>query len=444
MKNIKLIIGSIALTIAVASCTKTVDDVRPVDLIEAETAITDSVNVERAVLGVYSGLQSGNYYGQVWIAYQDLYTDGIAFSGSFTTHGEIRDKNINPSNLQINNTWQTIYNTIGRANYVIEEAAKVPLLPATLNRVMGEVRFVRALCYFDLVKVFGGVPLVTKPTKTKDIIDMSPRASVADVYNQIIADLQFAETNLPASIASSPTTRSSRWAAKALLARVYLQKGDHALAAAKATEVINSGVYQLQSNFADIFIRENSAETIFAVNFTINDQNGLAAATNPAVGGQKFYASASLEAAYAANDQRKAATVRVISGRRTMAKYFRFASSDDDVQVLRLAEMFLIRAEALARQGVAANAPSAQVIQDINTIRARAGLAAAAPLTNTAALTEILLQRRLEFAHEGHRFADLQRFGGPFTGASAFRNLWPIPTLQRQYNPSLTQNPGYN
>jgi hypothetical protein len=200
----------------------------------------------------------------------------------------------------------------------------------------------------------------------------------------------------------------------------------------------------LQASYADIFIRENSTETIFAVNFTINDQNGLAASTNPSVGGQKFYASANLEAAYSANDQRLPATIRVISGRRTMAKYFRFASSDDDVQVLRLADMYLVRAEALARQGNAIAVPSVQVIEDINRIRTRAGLTAVTPLTNTSALTEILLQRRLEFAHEGHRFFDLQRFGGAFTGTNAFRNLWPIPTLQIQYNPNLTQNSGYN
>jgi tetratricopeptide (TPR) repeat protein len=444
MKSLKITIAATLLAACViTSCTKTVDDIAPVNLIDENAAVTDSVTVERSILGTYSALQSGNYYGLSYLMYQDLYADNITFSGTFTTHAEFAAKTINASNLQVLSTWGSIYTAIGRANWLLSKIDAVPILDATKNRYKGEARFVRALAYFDLVKVFGGVPLVLTPTTTKEAVNFAPRATEAQVYDQIIADLQFAEANIPTTLTAQ--TRATVRGARALLARVYLQRGDYANAYAKADQVITGNGAPLQQSYSDIFVRENTTETIFAVNYTINDQNGLSAATNPAVGGQKFYASANLDNSFLANDVRKAGTVRVVSGVRTMNKYPNFASSDNDVQVLRTAELYLIRAEAAARQGVQAAPASPQVISDINMIRVRAGLTPiiVGTMTNAQALTEILNQRRWEFAHEGLRFMDLKRYGLAYTGANAYKNLWPIPTTERQNNPALTQNPGY-
>ncbi|MCU0444335.1 MAG: RagB/SusD family nutrient uptake outer membrane protein [Microscillaceae bacterium] len=437
-------------------------DVDPTTSIEGTDAVVDSISVERSMIGIYSGIQSGNYYGLRYMFYQDTYTDLLAHSGTFTTDQEISNRALNPTNLQIANTWATMYDIINRANTLIKRIETVPLTTTTKNRYIAEARFIRALVYFDLVKVFGGVPLHLDPTRFIEEIKNLPRSTESEVYNQVIQDLQFAEANLSSNAGALGATgfgsrpnRAASLAASALLARVYLQRGDNANAFLKADQVIVSGQYASGTMipFPDIFTREKTNEAIFELDFTLNDQNGLAVASDPTTGGQKFYYRTafynSFVASAGAGDARFAASARRIGTRNSVVKYFRLASGDDNVPILRIAEMFLIRAEATARQGVATDAPVAQVINDINKIRNRAGLANANPTTNSAALTEILTQRGFEFAAEGHRFADLKRYGilgvviPALGGTNDFRALWPIPFQQLTNNPTLTQNTGY-
>jgi hypothetical protein len=432
-------------------------EVEPTTEIDGTTAVVDSISVERAALGAYTSLQSNDYYGLRYMFYQDTYTDLLQHAGSFTTDQQVSARVIQPSNLQIRTTWGRIYTTINRANFVIKEIEKVKILPLTKTRYIAEMRFLRALCYFDLVKVFGGVPLHTEATIAIPDIKNLARATEADIYKQIVDDLIFAETNLTTAAGARGATgignrplRGSSLAATALLARVYLQQGDNVQAAAKANQVITSNQYALQASFANIFLQEKTTESIFEIDFTINDQNGLATASDPATGGQKFYYRTAFYNAFvatgAAGDSRFAASVLRSGTRNRVVKYFRTGSNDDNVPVLRLAEMFLIRAEATARQGVATAAPDAQVIADINRIRTRAGLQTVNPTSNASALTEILNQRGFEFAGEGHRFADLKRYGlsaNLFRPGESFRNLWPIPLQEIENNRALVQNPGY-
>src|SRR5690554_6122027 len=194
---------------------------------------------------------------------------------------------------------------------------------------------------------------------------------------------------------------------------------------------------------------------ILVLDFTNNDQNSLSVSSDPSTSGQKFYVRDDFAALFAASaaegDTRAEASISKVGEINRVQKYFRSASNDDDVPLIRLAEMHLIRAEANARQAAANAAPATSVLADINTIRTRAELpaltAAADLLTNAAALEEILLQRRLEFAFEGHRFADLKRFGQAeplFGPTEAYRVLWPIPFVQIEVNTNLVQNPGYS
>ncbi len=453
MKKILLFITGAFL---LASCEDMVE-VDPVSSIDAETAVVDSISVDRSALGVYSTLQSSDYYGWRYLLYQDTYADNLQHSGSFTTDAEFSNRKLNPSNGQLASTWSIIYTAINRANTLLQRIDAVPMLEVNKNRYRAEMRLLRALCYFDLVKVFGGVPLSLTATTSVETIKNLPRSTEAQVYDQIITDLLFAENNLgnsAAPIAKRPN-RASGYTASALLSRVYLQRGDNANAEASANKVIASNAYTLQPSYSTIFSNENTTESLLELDFSINDQNSLATASNPLVGGQKFYVRSAfytLMSTAATNGDRRA---QFSAGRNPGSttnrnlKYFRLTSNDDNVPIIRLAEMYLTRAEARARQGAAGLSASAAVISDINVIRARAGLTAIVlPITNAEALTEILTQRRIEFAFEGQRFADLKRFGLAastlFPAAEAYRVLWPIPLAQITTSSSvLTQNPGY-
>lgn len=452
MKRYSIILLT-ALGLATFSGCDDVLDVEPTTAIEAEGAISDFTTLQRAALGAYSAMQSTNYYGLRYLLYQGVYADNLEHRGTFTTDREVTARNINASNLQIANTWATIYTVINRANLVLRSADQLTnLTDAQRNRIKGEMLFLRGLAYFDLVKVFGGVPTPLTPTTEISEIQSLPRSTESQVYDLIINDLNQAETLLQGI--NSPKTRATSSAATALLARVHLQRGNNALAEAKANQVITSNRFALEQDFRNIFATEGGSEIIFEVDFTLNDQNGLGSASNPATPGQKFYlregAYNALQTSAQNGDKRFAATTTIQSSRRRLIKYEDVVNNADNVPVIRLAEMYLIRAEARARQGVASAPASPQVIADINQIRTRAGLPPVLVLTNAQALTEILEQRRLEFIGEGLRFIDLKRYNLTcerlgFCAATneTFRNLWPIPLQQIEVNSSLTQNPGY-
>ncbi|GAB3203793.1 hypothetical protein ABID22_002014 [Pontibacter aydingkolensis] len=454
MKKYSIILLT-ALSFGTFTACDDVLDVEPTTAIEAEGAVVDFTTLNRSALGVYSIMQSTNYYGLRYLMYQDVYTDNLAHTGTFTTDREVSSRRINASNLQLSSTWATMYSTINRANIVLRDADRLTnITDAQRSQIKGEMLFIRGLVHFDLVKVFGAVPYVSTPTTTIEEIQFLGKTPVAQVYDAVVADLQQAETLLGTAARRDPR-RASGLAAAALLARVQLQRGNNAAAEAKANQVIESGLFALQSNFADLYTNEgiSNTESIFELDFTLNDANGLGSASDPTSAGQKFYlrteAYNTLAASANNGDKRFAATTRIQNSRRRLLKYEDIANNADNVIIIRLAEMYLIRAEARARQSIGALPADPQVIADINRIRTRAGLQPVLTLTNNQALTEILQQRRLEFIGEGLRFMDLKRYNLTcevlgFCDDEAFRNLWPIPLQQLEVNPALEpQNPGY-
>lgn len=429
-------------------------DIEPTTGVDSEESITDEVSLNRAALGTYSAMQDFDYYGLRYLLYQDVYADNMQHRGTFTTDVEVSTRNIRASNLQLASTWSGIYTTINRANIVIRGAEELEDLDEeTRNRYIAEMRFIRALAHFDLLRVFGGVPVITTPTTTIPEVQNVGRSSEAEVYDAVIDDLLFAEENLGDAISNAPY-RASSLAATALLARVFLQQGNNAAAEASANTVIESEQFTLLDNFGDLWVREGNSESIFELNFTPFDANGLGSASDPRTGGQKFYLRQAFFNEFAASaeqgDVRFDQTTRFERNRNRLLKYEDVAENADNVPIIRLAEMYLIRAEARARQGAPLAPAPLQVINDINMIRERAGLAPVLVLTNAQALEEILEQRRFEFVGEGMRFMDLKRYdltcellGFCEDEGEAFRNLWPIPLQQIEVNPELEQNPGY-
>ncbi len=307
---------------------------------------------------------------------------------------------------------------------------------------MAELYFIRALNHFNLTNYFGAIPIKTTPTIGVDKVNV-PRDNVGAVYSQIITDLKFAAEHLPASAARK--IRASRQAANALLARVYLYQKDYPNAIAAATEVINNGGYTLLANYADVFAGDESAESIFEIDFTALNRNRIAEYNFPLVlnGRREVAPAEELISKYTANDARLAATIAFTGTTPYVIKYDDLSTGSDNVIVIRLADLYLIRAEAAARSG----GDVAMIQADLNAIRSRAHLPAVTATAYADLLTAIEAERRLEFAFEGHRWFDLVRTGRAvdvlLTVTNENQTLFPIPLSEIITNSQMRQNPGY-
>jgi starch-binding outer membrane protein, SusD/RagB family len=435
---------AVAAAVLLAACDSPLVT-EPTASIDSETALTTKRGIQLGLNGAYRSLQTGQaYYDRDLVAYPDLYADNLDFTGTFQTDREVSLRNVATNNGNVLGTWTQGYVGINRANNVLDAIPNVGELTADeASRYRGEALFVRALHYYRLVRWFGDVPLVLEPSRGVGEQSLVERAPRAEVLARIITDLEEAAPLLPAGRVNGKATRG---AANALLARVYLEDGKYAQARDKATLVIGSGNYSLVSNYGDIFSQKNSAESIFELQYTLNHGNSNAFWFFPQeLGGRwGFSPTAELYGLYGPTDERRDASIGVTANKRYIRKFFRIANEDDNLVELRLAEMYLIRAEANARL----NAGALTVLGDINTVRDRAG---ATPLllevlgTQQQQLDAVLLERRLELAFEGHRFFDLRRHGKAqqVLNITADRLLFPVPQAERDVNSKLSQNPGY-
>lgn len=434
--------GWVAAVALLAACDSPLDT-SPTDSIDAETALSTARGVELALTGAYRSTQSGSLFGNVEMTYPDLYADNLDYTGTFDTDREVALRQLNSDNTQILDTWEEAYDGINRVNGLLEAIPNVSELSSSQQTTYrGEALFIRALLYSVLARYHGDVPLVLTASRGVSSESLVTRTPVAEVREQIIADLAEAATLLPATLVQG---RATQYAANALAARVNLDAGNYTEARDLATSVID-GPFDLVDDYQTIWTTKNSDEAIFELQFRVGNTNSLAYWYFPqTLGGRLGYApTAEYYSAFSPGDERRDATIKVTEdGQRYAAKYFRVAAEDDNVVVLRLAEMYLIRAEANAQLG----APAATVRADINMVRNRAGVA---DLPDTVVSEEDLLmaildERRLEFGYEGQRFFDLRRLGmaQSVLGLNAERLLWPIPQAEREVNPSLTQNPGY-
>ena len=437
----------LAAATLLAACNSPLD-VDPTASIDSETALSTPRGIELGLNGAYSSLQSGNLYGQEEMVFPDLYADNLDFSGTFQTHREFGLRNVTTTNGAILNHWAQAYDGINIANNILDAVETVTLTPAQHDQFRGEALFIRALNYSILVKYFGDVPLVLTPARGVGEESLVSRSPAADVNAQIVTDLTEAATLLAPDRNHG---RATQGAAQALLARVYLETGNNAGARDMATAVITNTEYDLNANFASNWATKNSEESIFELQYSINDGNNQSFWFYPqALGGRWGYTpSLNLFNAFEAGDARRDVSIQVAGAGacptapcRYADKYFRVATSDDNVVVLRLAEMYLIRAEANARLGAA----DQTVRDDLDILRNRAGLAdLATTVTGAALMNAILQERRVELAFEGHRFFDLKRFGVAQTVLSLApdRLLFPIPQGEIDVNINLSQNPGY-
>ncbi len=243
-----------------SSCNKALD-LKPFQSIDQSQALLTSSDVQITLVGAYNKMSNGNLYGGNIFLQPDLMATQniIQWSGTFQGLTQMVTQTIPINNVFVDSTWTAGYSVINSVNNVLSALDKVDA--ADKDRVEGEAKFIRGMTYFDLVRMFGrsyndgdpatdlGVPIVLTPTRSVNSSSFVSRATVAQVYQQAISDLTTAESKLPADNSFYADQNS----ASAILARLYLQKGDYPNAAMEANKVINSGKYQLNANYADEF-----------------------------------------------------------------------------------------------------------------------------------------------------------------------------------------------
>lgn len=446
MKNVIIIV---LLAIFAGSCELL--DVKPQQSIDADMAINSKADLERAINGCYDAFQAVGYYGRNFIIVNDLAADNLNWTGTTVDYRQFEENNLTANNTIIDGIWTAIYSAVNRTNIVYGKVDGVEgLTEDEQNKYKGELLFMRGLAYFDLIRLFGGVPLRTQAVAGPGDVHLA-RSSASEVYAQIISDLRLAEQWLSSSVRTP--ARAHKNAATALLAKVYLSRyplsnltTDLDSAVFYATEVIQSGFFQLD-DFGKLFPANLSAESIFEIDFNLQDFNRLAQYMLPnSLGGRKEVTPAEdFESLFETGDERKAVTILSATDGKYCGKYLDVAGGSDNVYVLRLAEMYLIRAEA----NNLLNLGAPVVLPDIHTIRYRAGLTAPLSITtqNQLALA-IEKERQLEFAFEGHRWHDIVRTNRAIqikpSVVSVNQYLFPIPLSEMLSNNLIgNQNPGY-
>lgn len=445
------VLGVIAAAAVLAGCDDPLNPT-PQQSLPQQEALDSPEEISVAANAMYDAFQAcdGGFCRNL-ILFPDLYADNLSFTGTYASDSEVARRDIRASNTALPGLWGTAYDAVNRANNVLAAVAATPALSdAEAARFEGEARFVRALGYMTLVNLFGGVPIVTEPTweVTEDV--NVARSTAGEVWALIESDLNSAVTLLPSSLAGRDRATSD--AARALLARAHLYQREWTQARALADTVIsNTGRFELLDDYADVFRTEQTAEAILELPFTINDSNALGFWFAPrGLGGRRGIApTASLRSSLGDPQDERAALAAAFAGSTSYGnKYEQIGGGDDDVIVLRLAEMYLIRAEANARLGNLDDA-----IEDVNRIRDRAGVEDLPAEVDEQAevLVAVLEERRRELFYEGHRFYDLRRFGDvPEVAAmlvalnlTGDRLLFPLPQRELDANSALTQNPGY-
>ncbi|MBE7172848.1 MAG: RagB/SusD family nutrient uptake outer membrane protein [Williamsia sp.] len=446
---------------AMTGCRKFVTAEPPKTQLLSTGVFSSDATANSAVAGMYSYMYQLNNASSTYGGYHltictalsadELYRPALPADPFYTN-------NLSPASLDVARIWASSYGIIYNANAVLEGLQTSTSVSASMKaQLAGEALFIRAFCHFYLVNLFGDVPLVTTTNVKQSIV--VGRSSKDSVYKQIIADLEQAKSTLATnySFSGNERVRANKWVASAFLARVYLYTGDWANAEAQATAVINnSSLYSLPANLNSVFLK-SSNEAIWQFlsytgsGYTIAGSQLLPASYTVA----PAYALTSFQQnAFETGDQRKIAWTNsyTASGQAYVIpfKYKQRTNASgtggEYDMVLRLAEQYLIRAEARVQLNNLSGSK-----EDINAIRARAGLPGTSANDRASMLLAVDHERQAElFTEWGHRWLDLKRTGRINTVLSAEKPAWvaskalfPIPTTELANNPALSQNAGY-
>ena len=492
MKNkvikIKYVLCFCLCSLFTISCNKDLLTPVPQTSITDVSAFDSPERVLNQVRSMYQALKSGNFYGGRLIVWGDVRgEDFLNETTNVVTGFDVW--NLNPTGTSTNsikNCWSSAYYAINICNLFIDGmAAKGTAVVGTAlsNNYLGEARLIRALCYYSLLQLYAkpfvdgagnnlGLPLRLTGIKGSGSSALA-RSSVVDVYTQILADLNYAEINLPLTYATAElnTTRTHRNTAIALKTRVYLTMQNYPAVVIEANKIVGQNVapfsatsgvlHALQPNITTIFLTTyNTTESIFSLPMTnvagdnpgIQNQLGFYYVRNGAtLGSAEFSLNPSgilANAGWTAADTRRASLVffNAGTGKSFVSKYQNASPYLDYPPVIRYAEVLLTLAEALARNNAGVDA---KAIALLNAVRQRSDAATTlAPATKTDLINAILLERRIEFLGEGMRNNDLMRLLQtiPAKGSVPAKNpgesgyIWPISADELSLNPLMVDN----
>ncbi len=504
-------IFSLLITAGILSCSDSFLDV-PVQ--GGVTTASDPALAQKLVTGVYNSLLQGDSWGNgdvhgfAFISVTSIISDdadkGSTLSDQAVPVGDIDNFTLTPTNKFCESLWSGHYNSIGAANQALKALTTAAIDEESKNQLRGEVRFLRGYLYFNLVRMYGGVPLVLRVPKDATDANSDPafqtRANVETVYDSIIEDLTYAIEKLPIKSQAS-TGHATKGAAQAMLAKVYMYKGDWDQVFDLTEEVIVSGQYALLDDYATVWRQasDNSIESIFEIQTgSFNNANlGVSLYTvcqGPRVGGLGGWndlgwgfntPTTNLISAYEPLDKRKAGTILIVDnsgtnvgtilwdgfrlpskdsvqnfyynykaytstlwedrGSNNKEQYIDPASKDrpKNIRIMRYAEVLLMNAEAAIHTG------KGDASTPLNLVRNRAGL----PSIGGTTINDVWNERRFELAMEHDRFWDIVRQGraaqvmqaaGKANFVAGKHELLPIPNSQILLSGNkLTQNPGY-
>ena len=447
-----VILGTLLL---VSSSCENVLEPEPIDLLTNDIVLNEPSDVGNVEIGLYSAFRN---IAPATVIAGDCTADMLIHNGTFSQYRELGTKQISSANASVAALWGAIYNTVYIANFILERLPEVEGVPtAQRNQVMGTAYFIRGYAYFIALYSFGGVPeVITTDIETNRNI---PRATESEILTLIEDGYNEALGTVPDRPVNAGYV--GKFAVRAALARFHLYMGNWAEAQQFATDVIDSDEYELELDFSSIVEEDFTNEAILEVGYTLADDPGTSGnfgLNNLFVGRREIIPSNQAVVALATSESGDRFSsmnfdLANLSGNDngwSVAKYGTADADNNNVVVFRLAEMYLIRAEARTQLENVTGLNSAQ--SDINTLRTRANAPTVGSVSKSQMLRLIEEERRYELAFEGHRWYDLVRTGRAQEVMSAFSvnwrsdyERWPIPQREIQNNPALVgnQNPGY-
>lgn len=452
LKQILLSLSLFGILISATSCADNFVETTPTLNLPGESIITDVSSAESALIGMYSSMQFARNYGGYDVFDTGLFSDELDHTGSFPTLAALNANDPIASSVEITNYWNNHYNAIYRANYIISEVANPAneISEQAQNRIAGQAIATRALMYYKLVKVYGGVPVTTDAFTAATDIDTNPipRSSESEVYDFILDDITTATGLLPDNLGIYFFNKD---AARVLKAKIEMELGSYSAAETTLQPVLASN-YSLETDYQSLFgnvangtnLVASSSETIFAIDFNEVDGNNHAFFFLED-GRSEVGPSSALINAFESGDTR----INLITANNEIGKYADAGNGSDDAYVFRFADVLLMQAELLARR----DDPSASNF--INLVRDRAGLGDV--LLDSSNVVDLIAQERFVefFAESSDRLFTITRLGiaddiisnKPNVVYVAERNnLWPIPQQEIERNGAISlsdQNPGY-
>ncbi len=470
----KLTYISLLLVFVVAACEDALD-LAPSAAVSSATYFVNDQQLETGVIAMYDAIQgvnststNDNHAIQYEFYLTEMRSDNTRTKASEGEAAQFESYDIRSTNGIVLDYYRSMYNVIFRANTVLENIGVAS--EENSARFEGEARFVRAYAYFNLVRLYGAIPLVDRIIGPQEEDVSFTRVSEAEIYALITSDLEMAVNALD----NSEVNRASQAAAQALLAKVYLTNGSNYVGAQQLLEsIINGGNYSLESDFKDVFYNESNSEVIFSIGYIsdlASDSQNFSAEWLNAVGrtsGVNYVTADAREALDNLGGDRTALSYRQDALQPTQFQVVKYLPDGDDNLgiaptssdptqagndwiVLRYSDVLLMHVEAIMAGGTDTNVAAA--LTSFQQVRDRAGLTT---VVTSITKEELLAERRVELAFENHRWFDLARFGvanqvlGTFSDTNGYSYsatdlLLPIPQAEINLSKgALAQNPGY-